>query len=524
MSPGTGILLRAALLRDRWLIAAWSVGIALLYWSQAVGIDGLYETRAELERAAASMAGNSAMIAMAGPARALDTVGGQVAWQSSAFGAMAAGLMSMMIVVRHTRAEEESGRDELLRSGVVGRAAPVLAALLAATVANVAVGAATSLSLVAYPLAVADSLALGVGLALTGLFFTGAALVAAQLTASTRAAYGLTGLAIGVSYALRAVGDVGSPALSWLTPIGWYQAMHAFSGLRWWPAAFLVLAAVVALGVAAALLQRRDIGSGLLAARPGPARGGRLLAGPVGLVWRLQRSSVIGWGTGLLLTGLAYGTIGDDVEELLGDSEMSAELMTQGLADPVAGFYATALLMLALLTAGFAVSTALRPGADERAGHAELLLATGLSRSRWLAANVVVTVTGVLVVLGLGGLGTGIGYALVSDDPGAVARYVLPALSYAPGVLVLSACARLVHGLLPQHGVLAWVPLLVAVVVLLLGDVLDLPQWWQDLSPFEHLALAPAQDVAVGPLLLVLGVAALISLAGQLAFQRRDIG
>ena len=107
VAAGTGTLLRAALRRDRWLILWWSLGISALYWSQAVGIDGLYASQAELDVAAASMGENTAMIAMAGPARALDTVGGQVAWQSSAFGAIAAGLMSMSIVMR----------DELRRGG-----------------------------------------------------------------------------------------------------------------------------------------------------------------------------------------------------------------------------------------------------------------------------------------------------------------------------------------------------------------------------------------------------------------------
>ncbi|WP_298760362.1 ABC transporter permease [uncultured Nocardioides sp.] len=523
-TAGTGTLLRAALRRDRWLIVWWSLGISALYWSQAVGIDGLYASQAELDVAAASMGGNTAMIAMAGPARALDTVGGQVAWQSSAFGAIAAGLMSMAIVMRHTRTEEETGRDELVRAAAVGRLAPVLAALLAALVANLAVGSATAVSLVVYPLSAPDSIALGLGLTLVGLCFTGTALVAAQVSASARTCYGLAGLVIGASYALRAVGDGSAPVLTWLSPIGWYQGMHAFSGLRWWPALLLLGATGLSLQLAASLLQRRDIGAGLRAARPGPDRAGAVLSSPLGLVWRLQRPTVLGWTAGLGLTGLAYGTIGDDVEDLLGDSETTVELMTQGVADPVAGFYATALLMLALITSGFAISSALRPRAEEEAGHAELLLSTAVSRRRWLASYVAVTVGGVLLVLAAGGLGTGTGYALVTGEAGAVLDYVGPALAYAPAVLVLSACARLVHGVLPRLEVLAWLPLIGAVVVMLLGPVLRMPEWVQAFSPFHHLPAIPAEDVSIGVSLALLAIATLVSFMGQLAFWRRDIG
>ena len=48
----------------------------------------------------------------------------------------------MFLVGRHTRAEEESGRDELLRSGVVGRHAPMTAALIVTGAATCSSGPA----------------------------------------------------------------------------------------------------------------------------------------------------------------------------------------------------------------------------------------------------------------------------------------------------------------------------------------------------------------------------------------------
>ena len=126
---GTWVILRHFLRRDRWTLLWWGLGVTLLYYSQAVSVDQLYTTQAEFDKAAASMEGNAAFIAMSGPARALNTIGGQVTWQSTAFGAVVAGLMSMFLVGRHTRAEEESGRDELLRASSVGRLAPTAAAL-----------------------------------------------------------------------------------------------------------------------------------------------------------------------------------------------------------------------------------------------------------------------------------------------------------------------------------------------------------------------------------------------------------
>jgi ABC-2 type transport system permease protein len=215
--------------------------------------------------------------------------------------------------------------------------------------------------------------------------------------------------------------------------------------------------------------------------------------------------------------------MGKDVEDLVGDSSLSRDLILQGSNDIVDGFYATLIVMLALLAAGFSISSALRPHGEEDGGRVESLLATALPRSRWLAGHVVVTVLGTLVVLAAAGFGLGTTYAAVTGDTGAVLRFSVPVLSFAPAVLVLSGFARLLHGAAPRASILAWLGLLVAWVVLVFGDVLDLPQWLQDVSPFEHLALMPLQDFRLAPFLVLTLVAIALSAAGQLAFRRRDL-
>jgi ABC-2 type transport system permease protein len=520
---GTLTLLRAFLRRDRWFFVWFGLGTALLYVSQAWSVDSLYPTQAELDRAVAGMENNAALIAMTGPARALNTTGGQVTWQASAFGAIVVGLMVMFIVGRHTRNEEETGRDELLRAAPVGRYASTTAALLDAALASVVAGVLVSASLIGYGLATPDSLGLGVGVALCGWFFAGTALLAAQLTTSTRAAYGLAGMVIGLAYGLRAIGDVSAPALSWLSPIGWYQAMHPFSGLRWWPALLLVGGAVVAVAAGYAVFDRRDFGAGVLATRPGPARAGRGLESGLGLAWRLQRPACVAWLAGLVVSGLSFGVLGDNVGDLVGDSQVSKEMMLQGSSDIVNAFYATLIVMLALLACGFAISSALRPQGEEGAGRLESLLATALPRSGWLAGHVVITVLGTVAMLLGAGLGLGTAYALVTGDGSAVLRMAGGMASYLPAVLVLSGFARLLYGVVPRAAKAAWLLLLVASVVLLFGEVLRLPQWFQDISPFEHLAFVPAESFSWGPFLGLSVLAVVLSVAGQLAFARRDI-
>lgn len=520
---GLGLLVRAFLRRDRWLILWFVVGVTLLYWSQGYSVDGIYTTQEAFDEAAAMMESNAGFIAMAGPPLALNTTGGQVAWQSAAFGAVLAGLMSMFVVGRHTRAEEESGREELLRAGVVGRRTPMTATVVVLLLANTLVAAGVTSSLILYGLASAGAVALGAGLLGCGLVFGAFALLAVQLTASTRAAYGITGAVIGVSYALRAIGDVSGGRLSWASPIGWYQAMRAYAGERWWPLLLLAGLALAVTLIAYAAFDRRDLGAGVLAARPGPARASSVLGTGMGLAWRLQRSSLAGWTAGMVLAGLAYGSIGDDVEALVGDSEAARSMF--GLSGDVVldGFYAASAAILAVMVSGFTVSSALRPRTEEDQGRLEPLAATALPRIRWLLGHLLITVLGTVLVLGLTGLGLGLSYGAVSGDWDRVGQLTLACVAVAPPVLVLGAIARLLHGWLPQLASLAWLAVLFCAVVMFFGELLDFPRWVVDLSPFSHAGTYPAEPMDWGGFAMLLAAAAGVSAAGVWGFTRRDL-
>jgi ABC-2 type transport system permease protein len=226
----------------------------------------------------------------------------------------------------------------------------------------------------------------------------------------------------------------------------------------------------------------------------------------------------------MLLTGLSYGSIANDAGDLIGDSEAARQMMVAAGGDLVAGFYAMAMTMLALLASGFAVSSALRPRAEELSGHAEALISTARSRTAWLGGHVAVTVLGTLVCLAVGGLGLGVGDALTTGDGGSVWQFTWQTLAWTPAVLALAAFTRLLYGVRARWAPLGWLGLGFAVVVLVLGEVLRFPDRLREVSPFEHLAAMPVVDFDPVAFTAVLGVAALMALAGWFTFIRRDVG
>jgi ABC-2 type transport system permease protein len=521
---GLRAMLRFTLRRERLRIPLYVLILVALIASTAAQSEQLYATQAERNEYAATVAGNPGLIAMVGPAYAVTNVGGDTAWQWGGLGAVAVALMTMFLVGRHTRAEEQSGRSELVRAAPVGRYAPTAAALLVATAANVLLGLAVALAMLGTDQPAAGSFAFGASLAGVGVFFTGVAAIAMQVNQTTSGAYGLVGAVVGTAYALRAAGDVGDGTLSWLSPIGWVQSMRPYADERWWPL-LLLLAGGAALVVAAfALLDRRDDGAGVVAQRPGPASARRAITTPLGFAVRLQRGTILGWTAGLFLGGMSIGLTARDANSILGDSDEVDKLFSQaGGGSLVDNYLAVSLLSMALIGAGFAIQAVLRMRGEESGGRLEPLLATALARPRWAASHLTVALAGSVLVVGASGLGAGIADAIEGNDAGRIPVLLGSALAMVPAVWVLVGVAMALFGLAPRAGAAAWAALAACFLVSYLGPLLSLPDWVMDLSPFGHIPLLPAADFTAGPLLALTGIAAAFIAIGLVGFRRRDV-
>src|SRR3954470_7951103 len=210
-------LLRLAPRRDRILIPAWVVALGLAVLVTATSYGDLYATESSRREVVQTLGSTPATLALYGRIYA-DSVGGLVGWRLGGIALALAGLMTILLVTRHTRAEEETGRAELIGAGVVGRQAGLAAALIVATVASVGVGVLVTWSVVVAGLGFTGALAVGVMYALVGLVYGAAAAVTAQVTQSARAANGLALAFLGASFALRAIGDAGPHWVADLSP------------------------------------------------------------------------------------------------------------------------------------------------------------------------------------------------------------------------------------------------------------------------------------------------------------------
>ncbi|CCH30451.1 ABC transporter permease [Actinosynnema sp. NPDC047251] len=528
---GTGHLVRLALRRDRLLLPVWVVGLVGTTLATASGMTELYGTQALRQQMGATAGANPAFLAMLGPIYDYSTIGGILAWRWGVFGALLTGLMAMFLVTRHTRAEEETGRLELIGSTVTGRHAPLAAGVAVSALASLLIGLLVGAGLTGLGEAASGSFALGLAFTAAGLVFAGVGAVTAQLTESARTANALSGAVLGVAYLLRAVGDAAGDAgptwLTWLSPIGWLEQVRAFAGDRWWVFLLSLALAAVLVGAASALVTRRDHGGGLLPTRLGPARAPASLGSAFGLAWRLQRGMLLGWTLSLFVLGGVYGAVARGVEQMLEANPALEQVISQlgGTGAIVDVYLASVLGIIGLFSAIYVVQATLRLRSEESDFRAEPVLATSVRRGSWVASHLVFATVGAAVVLAAAGLGAGLVHgARVGDLGGQVGRLVGAALAHVPAVWVVAGITLALFGLVPKLTAVSWAFLVVFLVLGQLGPLLGLDRWAMDLSPFTHIPKVPGADLSAGPLVWLTVTAVALVAAGFAGFRRRDIG
>jgi ABC-2 type transport system permease protein len=370
------------------------------------------------------------------------------------------------------------------------------------------------------------SLVFAAGLAATGLAFAGVTTITVQLSQYSRGAAGMAGGVLGAAFLIRAGGDMaaeGGTVLSWFSPLAWAQQTAPFVLDRWWPLALSLGFAAATTAIGYLLAGRRDLGASLVETRPGPREATPALGTPPGLAARLQRGNILGWGLALVISGLAYGAYTEALTTAFDDlPDVFVELFG-GAGDLVAGYLAYMAVFMAFLAAAYTVTAVQSLRGEETSGRAEPVLATPVSRTVWLASNLAVTATAIVVLLTVAGLATGLGATIVTGESSHVGEMLLAHLNQVPAVWVVLGVAAALFGVLPRIVPAAWALVAFGMIAGTFGPLLDLPDAVLELSPFAHPAGVPLEAVRPAPLLALTAIGVVGAAIGMLAFRRRDL-
>lgn len=531
----TAVLLRFRLRRDRVIVPVWVVVMAFSVLFVAAALASTYNTQTLREAVIRLAAVDPTLLALRGDPDGA-SAGAFFMMEIGAYLGILVAFMNTFLAVRHTRADEQAGRAELVLATRASRASMTVSTLTLAVIANVAVGLFGALAAMATGYDVPGSITLGWELATTGLAFFGIGMLFAQIFSTSRAANGWGAAAIGVFWVIAAAGNAAGTASSdglhvtpgaaiWFTPIGWGLRTLPYTQNLWWPG-LLSLALGIVLVVVSVLLQGvRDTGAGLVAARLGRRTASPALRGPIGLAWRLQRGSIIGWGIGAVLGAAAIGGLGKTLNDSISknkDLSKAIEEMGTGHGTVFEVFIGVMIALIGLVVAGAAIQTAMRMRQEETATTAEVVLATPVSRLRWYLSFVVVGLVASAVILLLSGFVAGA--ALASIDKSLVGQTILLAFAQLPAVAVYMGVTALVFAVIPRLTIAAgWVLFGIGVVLGEFGSLLNLPDWVRQIAPTAHTPVPPMAGADWSGTWWLLAVAAVAFVLAGMVFTRRGL-
>ncbi|TSD93727.1 multidrug ABC transporter permease [Gordonia rubripertincta] len=522
---GTRPLLKASLHHGGSTFAPWIVLPTALAVSSVLVYPWLFPDALERKAFATTVGANPALGLIFGPAYDLSTTDGFTAWRSLALGGFIAALGAIFIVVKGTRGQEDSGQAELLASGVLGRSARLLAALVMAMMCSLAIGVVAGVATGLCGGSWGSSMLLGAGFTVTGWMFAAVAVVSAQVGADARAATTISVSLLGVLFILRGfLYSVSAPSwTTWANPLGWIQETRPATGDHWWPLGLGVAFAIVVAGLGFALQVSRDFGQGLVPSRPGAPRG--RTGTPTGLAVRLNRAPIASWSVAFVGLGVVFGYFTRSVKSLLETNPAMAAIFASGAASPndlISAFVSTILSLVGIIASVAGVQIVNRVRTEELEDRTEAVLATSVARVRYLATNIVVAFVATAAFLLIAGTVVGV-FASTAGIGITFGDALLQAVATIPATWTVIAFAVAVIGARPEARPAIWLGVLVSFVMTILGPSFKLPGWALGFSPFHHVPDVAAAGANWSGVLWIGLVTLGFLLIGSVGFRRRDI-
>jgi ABC-2 type transport system permease protein len=442
---------------------------------------------------------------IAGPIVKPETMGGFLTYKYGPFFAFIAGLWSILALSGTLAGEARRGSLDFVAAMPFGKrriAFEKLAAhVTAMTLSMVFLVLATLVASAVFGVAeLGDEIALSgaVGFAAwVGLMalVSGAVAFALAPLVGRGSAAGVAGIVLLGSFFLGGYAPY-VPELEPLAVVSWFHWTYGHVPLAgqydWISLVPVAVAAVALFAVGIELFARRDLGVVTGLPIPGLPRVTLGVRGPVGRAFGDQLPLALGWGIGIGLFGFMMAAVSrvfaDEMVSQFPTFVEIIEAVFPGVDMASSGWFLQLLFVeMGLVVVGFAAATFVgRWASDEESGRLEVLLASPLSRARWVVAGGVGAIAAAAVTTVVFAAGIAIGSAFGGSE------VVAPTV----GSLALFAYAAAIVGIGIAIGGLwrtGWAAELAAAFVIatflvyLLAPALDLPDWVARLALTDHL-------------------------------------
>ena len=524
----TKVLMAFIIRRNRVRLPLWIFAISIFTIAIAAMLPQLYTADTERMILAETMK-NPAITFMVGPSSGLDnyTYGAMMGHFMLIFTGIFLAIMNIFLVVRHTREDEEEGRLEMINSLPVGPLSNLAATYLILIVSNILIFLLVSVGLYSLGLESMDlqgSILFAASISAVGIFYLALTGLIAQLTSNVRASLGFSFAFLIAEYIIRGFGDVGSNALSYISPLGLIARSQVYVNNLWWPILVLLIASILIFGLSLYLNSIRDLGAGFIATKSGKTHASRYLSSPLGLALRLERSSLIIWIVGMFILGATYGSLLGDLEGFLNTSDLIQQMLPnlEGMS-LTENFIAMLITIVSVIGTIPVIIFIQKLNSEEKKGRISPLLASPVSRNSLMASYTLISIISAVVFQLMSVLGLWSAASLVMTDLISFQVILKAAFMNIPAMWIFTGLACFLIGSLPRFTGLTWTFLIYSFFIEYLGSMLELPEWMGKLSPFSHIPIIGVEDIKVTQLLIISAMAFVLIGLGFLGYNRRDI-
>lgn len=522
--PLTKLLFR----KDRIKILIWLVCVTGITFASALAYKDVYKTDADIKGFAITME-NPAMQAMLGPGYELEeytSIAQVFGHELLLFTVIAVAVMNILFVSRATRGDEEEGQMELVMALSVGRLSYIMAAVAEAVTVNLLLALGTGFGLYTLGLegfTLEGSLLYGALLGGSGLFFAGITALFAQLMETARGATGYSFAVLIASYVIRAVGDAEVEMLSLFSPLGWVSRAYVFVDNHWGPVILFAGAAVILILVSFYLNSVRDLFSGFFRPKRGKIHASPYIKNPLGFVLHQQRMNIIAWALGIFFLSAAFGSIMGELESYFSDLELMQMMFQHDQFSFMEQFSALLMGIMALFGVIPGMICVLGLKGEEKKNRTELIFSRPVSRNTVMATYISAAAVITVIMQLMTALGFWFAGSAVMDEAFTAGDIFRSALVYFPAMWSVIALTTFLTGSVPRFSATVWLYFGFCFLVVYFKETLQMPEWLVNLSVFEHIPEYPLEDITVKPVVILILLAAAVSIAGFFGYNRRDL-
>ncbi len=526
---GTLILTKSNLKRDAFRLSIWIISLTLISFALIAAYSTMMSDDT-LKEMIIMRATNPAIRMLDSPSPGY-SLGGFYTSRGSVLITILIIAMTIQTIIKHTRDNEESGVSELISSTMVGRYAPLLSAVIISVLTNIFVVIITTVALYSHDLDLLYSFYTGISFGLMGLFMTGVMAIAVQISQTTSGASKFGWLTTLFFFTISAIGNllgkfdpntfkVESHNITFLSPFGWYQQMYVFHENNMYLIIPFIISFIVLLIIGFKLINKRDIGSGLIPAKKGRKDAKKSLLSPLGLFRNLGKKSYTTWFITIVLFGLLFGFVSDEFEEGLSSIEGLEYIF--GSVNSTEYFLALIISIVIIPLLIFYVQSLLRIRKEEVDNTIENILASGVTRRKLLITKIVESTLNLYIILLFLVIGIYVG-GLTKVDIG-ISVILQSAFMNSIPILLVGSIVILAFGILPKYVTLITYGVTIISVGLgpVFGPMFNLGENILKISPFTHIP-TPLDDFNIMPFIIMSILIVVMTFFGFKGFENRNL-